>query len=252
MNVPDVPSGRVVDLTLLLTHGLKTWDIKPPFTCLPAMTAATFTKRFTTKLLVMEDHTGTHVDAPLHFYDGGYRTPVGWSIAQVPLELLMGDAVLIDCSHKATTEPVDAAMLQERATAQGVDVRAGDIVLIRYWPGVWGEPMDEFLTVRGVTLDACEWLRDRGVKAVGVDHPNLEGQVKEEYGNITAPGHEMFLHPDHYVPIIENLVDLGTIRARRFWFAALPLKIAEGTGSPVRAVAVVPSAVSQHGLPAEG
>jgi kynurenine formamidase len=121
-----------------------------------------------------------------------------------------------------------------------VEVRPGDIVLIRYWPGTWGEPMEEFLAVRGITLDACEWLAARGVKAVGVDHPNLEGQVKGEYGNLNAPGHEMFLHPDHYVPIIENLVDLGTSGSPRFWFAALPLKIAEGTGSPVRAVAVVP------------
>lgn len=75
----------MLDLTLTLKDGLRTWDIKPPFTMLPYMSAATFKLGFTTKLLVMEDHTGTHVDASLHFYDGARRTPRGRSIAEMPL-----------------------------------------------------------------------------------------------------------------------------------------------------------------------
>ena len=49
---------RIVDLTLTLKDGLRTWDIKPPFTLLPYMNASTFKLGFSTKLLVMEDHTG--------------------------------------------------------------------------------------------------------------------------------------------------------------------------------------------------
>ncbi len=230
---------RIVDLGLELTHGLRTWDVKPPFTCLPYMTARTFTLGFSTKLLVMEDHTGTHVDAPYHFYDGEFRQPRGKTIAELPLEKLSGEAVLIDVSDKHTTEPVSRALLEARAADQGAEVRQGDIAIIRFWPKAWGEPMDEFLATRGLALDACEWLLEKGVKAVGVDHPNLEGRLAPEYGNIEAPGHLLFLHPAREIPIIENLVNLPDIGRSRFRFIALPLKINGATGSPIRPVAIV-------------
>jgi len=102
--------ARLVDLTLTLTHGLRTWETKPPVTILPYMSAATFKGGFTTKLLVIEDHTGTHVDASLHFYDGVRRTPKGHSISDLPLEKLFGDAVCLDVSAKRGGEPVTAEL----------------------------------------------------------------------------------------------------------------------------------------------
>jgi len=230
---------RIIDLGLELTPGLQTWDVKPPFTILPYMTAQTFALGFNTKLLIMEDHTGTHVDAPLHFYDGEHRAPRGKSIAELPLEKLIGEAVLIDASDKAPGEPVSRRRLETRAAAQGVTIRRGDIVLVRFWPKPWGEPMDEFLNARGLALDACEWLLERGVKAVGVDHANLEGKLAKEFGNFDAPGHLLFLHPSREIPIMENLVNLEHIGQARFRFAALPLRMRGATGSPIRAVAIV-------------
>jgi len=230
---------RIVDLGLELTNGLRTWDVKPPFTCLPYMTARTFTLGFNTKLLVMEDHTGTHVDAPIHFYDGDFRSPRGKTIAEVALEKLIGDAVLIDVSDKDPSEPVTERLLEAHAADQRVRIQRGDIVLVRFWPKPWGEPMDGFLDARGLTLGACEWLLERGVKAVGVDHANLEGKLAKEFGNFEAPGHLLFLHPSREIPIIENLVNLDRIGRTRFRFTALPLKIREATGSPVRAIATV-------------
>jgi kynurenine formamidase len=230
---------RIIDLALELTPGLKTWDVKPPFTILPYMTAQTFALGFNTKLLIMEDHTGTHVDAPLHFYDGEHRSPRGKSIAELPLEKLIGDAVLIDASGKDPREPVSSHLLQACAAEQGVTIRRGDIVLVRFWPKPWGEPMEEFLDARGLEPDACEWLLAQGVKAVGVDHANLEGKLAKEFGNLEAPGHILFLHPSCEIPIMENLVHLDRIGCTRFRFAALPLKMHGATGSPMRAIAIV-------------
>lgn len=230
---------RIVDLGLELSNGLRTWDVKPPFTCFPYMTARTFTLGFSTKLLVMEDHTGTHVDAPNHFYDGEFRQPRGKTIAEMPLEKLIGEAVLIDASDKDPGEPVSRKLLEARAADQHVQICCGEIVLIRFWAKAWGEPMDEFLNARGLTLDACEWLLEKGAKAVGVDHPNLEGRLAKELGNLEAPGHLLFLHPSREIPIIENLVNLPNIGRARFQFMALPLKINGATGSPVRAIAIV-------------
>ena len=137
---------RIVDLTLALKDGLRTWDIKPPFTLLPYMNASTFKLGFSTKLLVMEDHTGTHVDASLHSYDGARRTPKGRSIAELPLEKVYGDAVCIDVSAKRADEPVTAEMLAAAVEKQDVEIRKDDIVLVRFWSGTWGG--DAFLAAR--------------------------------------------------------------------------------------------------------
>jgi arylformamidase len=228
---------RLIDLTLTLKDGLRTWDIKPPFTMLPYMNAATFKLGFSTKLLVMEDHTGTHVDASLHFYDGARRTPRGRGVAELPLEKLYGDAVCLDVSAKPASEPVTAEMLAAAAEKQDIEVRRDDIVLIRFWSGTWGG--DAFLAARGLAKDACEWLLQRGVKCVGVDHPNLEGRIAEELGNADCPGHVLLLHPDREIPIIENLVGLKALRGKRFRFFGLPLKMDGATGSPIRAVALL-------------
>jgi arylformamidase len=229
--------ARIVDLTLTLTHGLRTWDTKPPVTILPYMNAATFKLGFTTKLLVLEDHTGTHVDASAHFYDGVRRTPKGRAVAELPLEKLYGDAVCIDVSAKRGDEPVTADLLAASAEKQKVEVQQGDIVLVRFWSGTWGG--DAFMAARGLAKDACEWLVERGAKCVGVDHPNLEGRVADDAGAVEYPGHVLLLHPEREIPIVENLVGLKALRGKRFRFFALPLKIDGATGSPVRAVALL-------------
>ena len=232
---------RIVDLTLTLTHGLRTWDTKPPFTLIPYTRAATSRLGFNTNLVVMEDHTGTHVDASLHFYDGETRTPRGRSIADLPLEKLYGDAVCIDVSEKSPADPVDATMLRRAVAVGDIELRRDDIVLVRFWPGAWGEPREKFFASRGLALDACKWLVERGAKCVGVDHPNLEGRVEPTGGEYEYPGHLLLLHPEREIPIVENLVNLDRLSGRRFRFFALPLKMDGATGSPVRAIALVES-----------
>ncbi len=191
--------------------------------------------------LILEDHCGTHVDSPYHFYDVEFRTPRGRTIDEIPIEKFMGEAVLIDVSFKAPKDPVDRALLEAAARDQGIRLMRGDILLVRTWAREWGEPMAEFLQARAFTLDACEWLLGQGVKLVGLDLPNLEGALSEDYGNMDAPGHVLLLHPTHEVLIVENLVNLDQIRAKRFEFYALPLHIKGATGSPVRAVVVEPA-----------
>ena len=103
---------------------------------LPYMNAATFKLGFSTKLLVMEDHTGTHVDASLHFDDGARRTPRGRGISELPLEKLYGDAVCIDVSAKAASDPVTADMLAAAVDKQKIEIRKDDhragAVLVRH------------------------------------------------------------------------------------------------------------------------
>lgn len=78
--------------------------------------------------------------------------------------------------------------------------------------------MAEFLGARALMADAYEWMLEQGVKLVGVDLPNLEEALTADYGNMDCPGHLLFLHPTHEVLIVENLVNLDQIRAKRFEF----------------------------------
>jgi kynurenine formamidase len=73
---------------------------------------------------------------------------------------------------------------------------------------------------------------------VGLDLPNLEGALSEDYGNMDGPGHVLLLHLEREVLIVENLVNLGEIRAKGFEFYALPLHVKGATGSLVRAIAL--------------
>jgi kynurenine formamidase len=133
---------------------------------------------------------------------------------------------------------VDRGLLAAAARDQRVQVKRGDILLVRTWAKGWGEPIDEFLGTRAFTVDACEWMLEQGVKLVGLDLPNLEGALSEQYGNMESPGHLLLLHPKREVLIVENLVNLDRIRSRRFEFYAQPLHVKGATGSPVRPVAV--------------
>src|SRR4026208_2230272 len=170
----------MLDLTLTLKDGLRTWDIKPPFTMLPYMNAATFKLGFSTKLLIMEDHTGTHVHASLPFYDGVRRTPKGGGVAELPLNKLYGDAVCIDVSAKRADEPVTAEMIAAAVEKKHVEIRKDDIVLVRFWSGTWGG--DAFLGARGLTMEAGEWLRARGGQGAGAGPPHPPGRVRAGRG----------------------------------------------------------------------
>ena len=123
-------------------------------------------KGFATKQLLISDHAGTHVDAPTHFHADSE------SIDQQPLEKYFGEAILLDVSDKEIRQPVDLNLVQQTLERDRLDVRQGDIVLIRAWSGGWEE--HDFHRVNGLTVEAAQWLRERGMKAVGIDLGNIE------------------------------------------------------------------------------
>lgn len=180
---------------------------------------------FDTKLITMVDHYGTHVDAPSHIHSDGI------SLEQMQLESMMGEAVLIDVSDRPPDTAVTPALLAQGLTRRGDKIRGGDIVLIRAWPGKW--LADGFYECRGITGEATDWLIEQGVKAVGIDLATLDDLMRCDP---TRPAHVRLLKRN--IPIMENIANLDHVRASRFQFFGLPLRIQGLTGSPIRAIAI--------------
>ena len=184
--------------------------------------------------LVMHEHNGTHVDAPAHFIsDANPKAHV--TIEQVPLTQLLGRGVRVDCRDMKAGEYVSKSRLCEWEDRHG-PLQAGDIVLFDFgWAASWGlRPNDQRYRENwpGVGMDAAEYLLTKQAAAIGVDtlSPDPPQALR------TGPIHPVVL--EKQMLIIENLCNLDQL-PDFFLFLALPLKIRQGSGSPIRAIALV-------------
>ncbi len=213
--------------------------------------------------LMATSHSGAHIDAlghmtigeDHHWYGGGNTRehltdhgPVFGDAEKMPPFFRRG--VLLDPpAHRGIEaldagEPVTGDDLSAIAEAQGVEVRPGDVVLIRtgylkYWPDP--EAMAEHRTA-GPDLSAAEWLLERGVVATGTDTETYEVQPAPDRGEPANP------QPVHTKLLIENgiyllesvyLEELAQDEVYEFLFVALPLKIRGATGSMVDPLAII-------------
>lgn len=183
--------------------------------------------------LVMNEHTGTHVDAPGHYMPPGH--PAHRWVDEVPLETWMGRAAIIDCRDAEPGSAVTSVAVSEWESQHGT-IRPGDIAIFNFgWWRKWAvrpHDVDYLHEWPGLGTGCAELLLERGVKAVGVD--TLSPDV---YGSLECPIHVALL--SRGVVIIENLCNLDALPPVCY-LLALPLKIKGGSGSPVRAVALVP------------
>jgi kynurenine formamidase len=199
-------------------------------------------------LLVMAEHSGTHIDALCHQAEnlelhGGVRvtariqTPEGFTqlgIDTVPP--LFARGVLLDCADAG--HAIGAEALQH--AAEGLEIGAGDVILIRTGAGaLWHDP-EAFLAAGGIDASGSRWCAERRPLAVGADNMawDVPGEDDPELGSL--PGHLILLVREG-IYIIEalNLEALARDGVREFAFACLPLKLRGGTGSPVRPIALV-------------
>jgi kynurenine formamidase len=174
-------------------------------------------------------HTGTHVDAPCHALTGRRE------IAQIELDRLIGDAVVLDLGEVAANEGIDRGHLEpfER------DVRAGDIaVLYSHWSERrWDQ--DEYWTASPyLTVEAARWLVGRQPRAIVFDFFEEYDARFPDFDPIGFKVHREIL--GHDVLIVEHVVNLRGLPRRGARFFAAPLKLDGMDGSPVRAFAMVP------------
>ena len=201
--------------------------------------------------IALGSHIGTHIDALCHFSCGG-KLYGGDPVAELQsyagglrqhsidtVKPILRRGVLLDIAG-AHPLPDDFEVTPQHldTAAQGIDIRPGDIVLLRTgWARYFRDPAKFISQVHGPgpAIDGARWLSSRGIFAAGSDTVAFE-----KVPDLAMPVH-VHLLVESGIHIIEclNLEELAQAGVREFLFIALPLKLEGATGSPVRPVALV-------------
>ncbi|MGH7712214.1 MAG: cyclase family protein [Gemmatimonadaceae bacterium] len=161
-------------------------------------------------------HSGTHIDAPMHFVAGGA------AIDQVPLEPLIGPARVLDIPE--SVQAIDAAELGRH------NWRGAERVIFRTRSSRrgWMDSVTFHRDFAYIAPDAAQLLADAGVQLVGIDYISAE-----QFGAPAPLTHRILL--GRGVPIVEGLV-LEDVAAGDYDLIVLPMKVAGHEGAPARAV----------------
>ena len=186
------------------------------------------------------EHGGTHLDAPIHFYEGRSTADT------IPIERLVGLGMVVDVTEKVHQDPdyqVGVEDLEMWETLHG-PMPEGAIVLLRTGFGrFWGDRARYLgtdlvgpeaiphLHFPGLHPEAAQWLKtERDVKAVGIDTPSIDHGQSSDFAS-----HVALFEGD--IPAFENVAHLDKIPDKDFLVVALPMKIAGGSGGPLRIIA---------------
>jgi kynurenine formamidase len=192
---------------------------------------------YATGRMSLSEHSGTHLDAPLHFARAGH------AVDDLPLASLIGPARVIDV-RAACEQDRDYAVSVEDVTAHEAAegrISPGTAVLVltgwsRHWHDrlryLGGEDVAS-LHFPGLDLEAARLLADRRVALVGIDTASIDPGTSRVFG-----AHRVLAEAQ--VPLLENLRGLEGLPARGATLIALPMLVAGGSGAPTRAVALLP------------
>lgn len=170
-------------------------------------------------MISMSLHNGSHADARFHFEDDG------WTMEQAELSTYLGPVMVADLSRKYHDGAMPQMTIADLASVANALPDAPRLLLKT---NVWTDSHVFPTRIPTIAGDVPAWLQARGVKLLGLDVPSVDEITSKDLRNhhaLAAAG----------ISIIESL-DLRTVEAGRYQLSALPLKIAGGDGSPVRAV----------------
>jgi arylformamidase len=160
-------------------------------------------------------HTGTHVDAPLHVFDGKEK------LEELPLESFVGICRVIDASHRGPGELVEVEDVADAKEAERILVKTSNSER-----GV-SEFYEDFVALSG---DAADFLRDKNITLFGIDYLSIK-----QRGSSDNRAHTALLEKN--IPIVEGL-NLKDVEAGVYELVCLPLKLKDVEGGPVRAILI--------------
>ncbi len=207
---------QIYDITLTIENGMPVW---PGDTEVSLERVAEIGKESDSNIsqICMSVHTGTHVDAPIHFL------PKGTGVDQLPLKLLTGRVYVLEMlkANLITAEALKKADIPPRTRRLIIKTRNS-----QFWSSKNKVFQTEFV---GISPDGAQFLVDHGVKLIGMDYlsvaPYKQGQIP----------HEIFLKAG--VVLVEGL-NLSKVSQGRYSLFCLPLKILNSDGAPARAILI--------------
>jgi arylformamidase len=207
---------KIHDISLAISPSLPVWPNNPPV-ALERVNKIEAGASSNVSRLALGVHTGTHVDAPVHFIQGAA------GVETLPLAALVGRAVVIHLPRAGRVTAPDLARARIPPRTKRLLIRTRNSA---YWAGGDAEFHTDFV---GVGPDAAEWLVARGIALVGVDYLSV-APWKE-----SGPTHQVLLRAG--VVVVEGL-NLSAIRPGRYDLVCLPLKLLGCDGAPARAILI--------------
>lgn len=208
---------RIIDLSHPIAPGMPVYPGTEP----PKIEPATSIKEhgFEERLLTLFSHTGTHMDAPCHILPGAP------TLSDLAPGRFVGPGRVIDVRgmDRVGAEHIEPHLAALRGCAFAI-LRTG-------WERLWGE-VEYFEGFPVLTPEAAALLAGLGLSGVGVDAISVDAVGDDAY-----PVHKTLFGAG--MVVVENLRNLDELTGTPFTFCALPLPIAGGDGSPVRAVGLV-------------
>jgi arylformamidase len=225
------PFSKIVDLTHEMYHGMPNiggqhiafWPVES-YDGLAAITGGKLSME--SRMMLMAEHCGTHLDAPRHFDRGGK------SLDQLPLEQLVLPGHLLDFRHKRNGEAITIGDFEEAIARSGQPIESGTAVVC--WTGQdvrWGTG-DWIKNRPYVPTETARWLVEQGMTMFATDLIGMDDPSEWWW-----PTHEIWLKAG--ICMTQQLCNLDKLAGEEFLLVAAPLKIREGTGCPVRAFALV-------------
>lgn len=231
-----ISSYQCIDLAPLIEKGIPKWPQHPHLVIDP--TIVHDHDGYYCQTISMAEHTAAHVDAPAHILAGRMDR----TIETFPANMLMGPAVKYDIKsmHPQPGQRITADDLLALEERDGVAAKEGYIALLNFgWEKYWtSDVKSKYYSTNAPGFDesAAKLLYERGIKAVGsdtiaCDQPLRDGHVSFSYG------HEVYWLPNDIL-MMESLINLDELPLYSY-FIALPLNIKNGSGSPIRPIALI-------------
>jgi len=204
---------KYYDLTIPIKNQMVVYEGDPPVS-ISSFSSIKKGDPYNLLNIQISSHTGTHIDAPFHFFQNGQ------SVENISLETLIGTVrVVLVRNEKIITKQV----------LQKIDFNGAKRVLFKTDHSFLRDRYSRFRSdYVHLDLDAAGYLVEKGIKLVGIDSFSVESYDRKDH-----LCHKVLLGAG---VIILEMLDLKRVNPGVYELICLPLKIAEGDGAPVRAV----------------